>query len=601
MKQTYLGISNNIGNIKVGYNSVPGTGTSKNRGNVYFYTNKSNDGRVIPVKAKVQKLSAEHADILWTALQLSKTSGKGMNGLATPWPTATDPRVQGLTVGQVIAMLTNWGEPKTSLDFGNNSTFLGEHLRQKQLFISRKDPSVKKASSANPYMLTFGSNKIMLFGPKETSQAEKEAFIKWATENKNYAVNLRLKTLGLELNQPINKSFKIGAWEYKKESRLRYSDFLINNNVVMTDVALVEITNEDGSKTKLQTVFQAPLLSFSNSSDDREIVGGRNKAEAAKKTAAFEDMTPAEKKTKTILKVKQNQELNTEELIASLPVHSEIWYEGGGFNDEGVLESEQRLIGKVVLVNGIPTFRLVKVDLDPKTSLLPGADGKPLTQAAKAILLEGRGAIGPFYASIKEVEEKKEVVKPAPKPVVTPVANEDTQLRELGYTEDQIKGMTSEEKSSISTMGLVNPISEPKIETHLSDGTKPEGDTSDRIPFDGEDGAPRETKVPTPVKYKVQDIEKEINRWLVSIFGRDYVNKNVKFSEALIKIGNSENWGSFSKDIITLYKLAETGTAYHEAYHRVSLMFLSPDERTRMYNEARIKYKKELLKEYGRT
>ena len=69
----------------------------------------------------------------------------------------------------------------------------------------------------------------------------------------------------------------------------------------------------------------------------------------------------------------------------------------------------------------------------------------------------------------------------------------------------------------------------------------------------------------------------------------------IKFTDRLISMfrhsGNVRYaWASMNVDGMTLYKGAEEGTAYHEAFHRVSLLYLTPTERLALYEQARIDY-----------
>ena len=59
----------------------------------------------------------------------------------------------------------------------------------------------------------------------------------------------------------------------------------------------------------------------------------------------------------------------------------------------------------------------------------------------------------------------------------------------------------------------------------------------------------------------------------------------------IVKDGQSKQaYGAFRASAISLYSGAVKGTIYHEAFHRVSLGYLSDEERERFYNNARVKY-----------
>lgn len=89
--------------------------------------------------------------------------------------------------------------------------------------------------------------------------------------------------------------------------------------------------------------------------------------------------------------------------------------------------------------------------------------------------------------------------------------------------------------------------------------------------------------------YRVGNIKKA-RAYIRKKFG----NIPVKTEEGIIKAaqsaGNVDAFGLFTKDLITLSSVLETGTEYHEAYHRVELLLLSPEQRALIYKEARVKF-----------
>ena len=105
-------------------------------------------------------------------------------------------------------------------------------------------------------------------------------------------------------------------------------------------------------------------------------------------------------------------------------------------------------------------------------------------------------------------------------------------------------------------------------------------------PFDSIMGAPRTTSNPiTEVKRPVTENEKN---WLESKLG---LSPEVSQDVALY-IGNNQ-WamGMCRLDSITLYSSAVSGTLYHEAFHRVSLLLSTPEERRKIYDLYRRKNK----------
>lgn len=87
--------------------------------------------------------------------------------------------------------------------------------------------------------------------------------------------------------------------------------------------------------------------------------------------------------------------------------------------------------------------------------------------------------------------------------------------------------------------------------------------------------------------YALGDINKQ-KSWL-----------NEKFPGLPVHIYNqlidNKDWGQFRSDLsFGLSKLAEIGTEYHEGYHAVSLLFMSPLERESLYNELKSRLKDKL-------
>jgi hypothetical protein len=87
-------------------------------------------------------------------------------------------------------------------------------------------------------------------------------------------------------------------------------------------------------------------------------------------------------------------------------------------------------------------------------------------------------------------------------------------------------------------------------------------------------------------KYTVQDIEKE-TQWL-----RDRLPGDSKITKDLLvqmETGR-KGFGGVRNAAIILWEKAETGTAYHEAFHLVSLYYLNDEQRKDIYNAGRKLY-----------
>lgn len=90
--------------------------------------------------------------------------------------------------------------------------------------------------------------------------------------------------------------------------------------------------------------------------------------------------------------------------------------------------------------------------------------------------------------------------------------------------------------------------------------------------------------------YTVADIANEL-KVLKRIFGNVFVRNNVQVVNDVINVANAGTtaMGLTTRDSILLYEKAEQGTAFHEAFHRVSLLLLTPAQRNKIYTEKREK------------
>lgn len=93
-------------------------------------------------------------------------------------------------------------------------------------------------------------------------------------------------------------------------------------------------------------------------------------------------------------------------------------------------------------------------------------------------------------------------------------------------------------------------------------------------------------------EYEKADLEDE-TRWLASVLPQFTLGERTFIVDHLDVVGKkgAKAWGKMQDACIYLANDASRGTAYHEAYHAVSMLMLSPNERQDMYSEYR-KYKK---------
>ena len=79
-------------------------------------------------------------------------------------------------------------------------------------------------------------------------------------------------------------------------------------------------------------------------------------------------------------------------------------------------------------------------------------------------------------------------------------------------------------------------------------------------------------------------IEPAERDWFKTTFGEDYTNRRLS---TLYNIANSDAWGTWTHAGIKLLQGAESGTLYHESFHEFSQLYLTKDEKIKMYEEAR--------------
>jgi len=98
-------------------------------------------------------------------------------------------------------------------------------------------------------------------------------------------------------------------------------------------------------------------------------------------------------------------------------------------------------------------------------------------------------------------------------------------------------------------------------------------------------------EVATPYEGYSKEVRQKEIKWAFDVVGiaeEEWKLKN-RITDLIYK--GKKNFALYSYSAILLYEAAETGTVYHEAFHRVSLGYLTPDERKRFYRAARLAYK----------
>jgi hypothetical protein len=162
----------------------------------------------------------------------------------------------------------------------------------------------------------------------------------------------------------------------------------------------------------------------------------------------------------------------------------------------------------------------------------------------------------------------KEETTTTPTSTETEESIDDTQ--EFGGIEEFVKNNKGEEspKSKSSNRLNVKGYNE----------NKPIGGTELGGGFD---------RLATSKKYVKEDIN-AVEKWYIEKFG----DKDYRLTKELI---DGKAFGQFYNGIVYLYENAEEGTMYHEAFHKVSMQYLTPKQRENLYKEYREREKNSKL------
>ena len=457
------------------------------RGGVYITTNKTCDGGEVLVRASISKLSTDHAEILWKAIFTRYFKGKGRKAKIE------DSRVEGVTAGDVINILSLFGDRATNPNHPNNKS-MSEYLAEKALFVRHEGGKT---------FLYFGkNNKVDLFDTNpERAEQNMLDFIEWATKNKNYRIPLSNKSMSLQLNSPYKKKFKIGS--LVNDGKQNYSAILIDTVVgttkdgkpiYMLSTNVDRVTNPvDGSK--IESITHSPLLD----------VNVRSLSVAAPKVETPITETPTQPKATT------TPDVNIDEL-KKLEVGTNIYY---------VDNSDKNVIFGIVRVG---TNGIKYIELTNGFQELNAIKGKNNVRLVKG----NQSLINELYNFILQGSKKIDYETP----------------RKPDDTTD-----TGDESLDDIVVG-------------------------------------KEAYVIAPGTRIIS--ERELD-WVYAKFGKI----NIKHTDKLIQIAEQKGklfFGAFMSDAISIYKAAPGEVLYHEAFHRVSLGYLSPLDRERVYNEAKERY-----------
>jgi hypothetical protein len=501
-------------------------------GNVMFTTDKTCDGTRGAIKANISKLSPEHAEILWDAIYLKNKKGSGGSQLQF-----IDDRIKGLTVGEVINLLVLEGSRLTNPSHPENANRNMKHLEEKKLYIEKG-------------FLHFGTEVINLSGLYKglgDINKDKARFIEWATKNKNYIVSKKpFGKTGPNTNSSLNREYKLGSWEATKKDT--QSGILIKYNAITTDVEEFEDTG---------SLYHAPVVIIDPKS--LKAVPGMKAKSTAKKATTQVNAVQVKESKKESHKVKPN----TEGLIVIRDKNIDL--------DDTLIPN---LSNESVVYNISSTKYEVSAGVyeteTKQDKLFEIQDGKYLL-FSKAL----RDTLGLEMSGESEAVEITDTIT--------------TRINRFLSRQANVQVDTKNTKESI-----VEEVKElSKVETNKEEDVVIPEDYDPTLTFENKGGfgsALADMLVPstTPIKYTKWNQKKELG-WLSDKLG----DVPVEVIDGLIYIakGNKKAFGQLQRDSILLSNVALSGTTYHEAFHRVSMLYLEESTRQALYTEARSRYK----------
>ena len=161
----------------------------------------------------------------------------------------------------------------------------------------------------------------------------------------------------------------------------------------------------------------------------------------------------------------------------------------------------------------------------------------------------------------------------------------DAQYKEA-QNQDGIEGLPLEDSTQKEATKEDSKTEEvDEFDDLLEDETTSKEDVDTKNKFNNKFGLPRvKTKGQTNKK---QDLYKAY-LWLAKTFGRDFARKH--FVPLYNSYSNSLN-GYLQDSVIYIFENAEVGTVYHEAFHAVTQLFLTKEEREELYADYRKAFK----------
>ena len=502
-------------------------------------------------------------------------------------------KITGITAGELIDLFVVNGEKITEprnarfqKRYGKDPVF-SKLMTDKRLYLYIKGKDVVlvygQDSKGNPNLINLNQHGL----PADVADltTKREHFIDWLVANKRMATHLFDPTLGkgkLNLNgdflddRTINIEYKTRdaagksvKKAYHREKGQTYSSFLIKNGIVLTDVS-----RENGS------LFKDPVVNLNlvNSRGGLNITSNVKPLEVKKstivsdKTVVNEDL--ANKQDATFSDTKEEKEEKKPTVKKKEVAYKNRFIEK---KDRELLDIETSEV--VENNNAINTVsRGIEVLITEGTTI-------------DEVLKYANDTLTSFKVEFGRGSKKNQNVIEYIKDRFAGKTN-----RTLREEFDAATTPNTDKTSATSTEATGTPVettvNNSVVEEEEQSSPPPSMDdllrmanneSSEEPPFAREE-------VTTPYESYTKEIRQKEIDWAFDIVGiaKEEWQLKQRITDLLYK--GKRNFALYSHSAILLFEAAELGTVYHEAFHRVSLGYLTPDERKRFYRAARLAY-----------
>lgn len=543
LREVTLGVATKDGSIDKGNGrKMVGKGS---QGNIFLETSYTANGEVGNFKLNPGYLSQEHAIIVLETLQQAydrksggfkgKYEGKGVTG--------------DLTRSQILKLLVVYGEDNTKVENDPNK----QHLKEKQLWVK------------NARILHYGTKTMPLHNPSKEQLSD---FITWATTKKTYAINRDQLNTGV-----YNKDFTIGNIKFIK-GKDNYNSMVLKSGMVLTDLDVVEGTKSLTKDPAVIMDLEAAGISYS------EVIPTK-KNEVVPKESKVVHTSPKKVANEVKPKVTEASESSSDEVKQKVTKRRK--------NAAGGVAGDK--LGNFTKITSIGVGGSVYLEIENE-------EGDISKRVLGTVEQDEEG----LYFSLKGVGAEFIIVDNAFKSEGGDISLNDAKAFQRinakvgifshmfkydspGISEskvEELENKTADIQAETPEVKVVNPPSQEQSNPSPTKAFKNTGKTGlhqlGRSPF--------KMATKKPGTYTLADLQKE-TKWIKDRFSDVEVDIIDNFIELA---GDRRAMGQSRRDSILLATMAEAGTAYHEAFHRVSLFYLTDEERQGIYNEAKSIY-----------